>query len=296
MREMHFFKKAVQTEIPSLKEPEEATAQDLFCFLFGVGEWSQTCPLVYTSGQGGEKTIYLLFREFAFVGEDFWQIFGAYFYLINKRWKVDIFGTTFPVQETVWLTLEERDSCCYGVQNTISGKEPETIHSLCLQISGSSSEEMDILESLLRASDWRTGILASEWEYHDFFVKEKIENPWENSCFCYGIVLDDVSPSDYLNTLTFHQKTVLWEGFLRDGFDYKEFEWLYQAISEGILDNRIEWELALHTAMKELGYTIQVSEHEFELYDAESKRRYLNFDSRQYAQRALLKMLFPINI
>ncbi|EFE13237.1 hypothetical protein CLOM621_06391 [Clostridium sp. M62/1] len=48
--------------------------------------------------------------------------------------------------------------------------------------------------------------------------------------------------------------------------------------------------------MQDLGFAMQVSEHEFKLYDAQSERKYLNFNSRQYAQMALLKILFPINI
>ena len=52
----------------------------------------------------------------------------------------------------------------------------------------------------------------------------------------------------------------------------------------------------LYTAMQDLGFAMQVSEHEFKLYDAQSERKYLNFNSRQYAQMALLKILFPINI
>lgn len=105
-----------------------------------------------------------------------------------------------------------------------------------------------------------------------------------------------VSSDDYLHALNFTQKVTLWTGFLKDGFDYKEFEWLYQMISERTVENRIEWELALHAAMKNLKYTIQVSEHEFRLFDVQWKRRYLNFNSQQYAEMALLKILFPVNL
>lgn len=293
---MHSFKKTEQIEIPSQGERKETTAQDLFCFLTEICEWSRSCPLVYSSGQDNKGIIYLLFRDFAFSGYDFWQIFGPYFYLVNSRWKLDVFGTSYPSQETVWLTMEERDGHHYGVQNTVSGNETETIHSLCLRMECESSEQADMLERLFGSADWQKGIIVADWKYHDFFAKEKIENHWENSCFCYGRVYEDALPEDYLHALTFVQKTALWIGFLRDGFDYKEFEWLYRMILENAVENRIEWELALHMAMQELGYMIQVSEHEFELYNAWSERKYLNFDSRQYAQMSLLKILFPINM
>lgn len=294
MMEMHFFKKTNRMEIPFSEDKKDATARDLFEFLFAISEWAQTRPLVCRCGE--EKAVYLLFRDFAFSGDDFWQTFGSYFSFLNTRWKMDVFGTSYPSQETVWLTVEQQDNRCYGVQNTVSGKNAETVHSLCLSIKGGSSDSAEILEILLQSADWKRGILAADWKYHEFFIKEKIENHWENSCFCYGNVLEEVSSSDCLHALNFSQKVTLWTGFLTEGFDYKEFEWLYEMISERTVENRIEWELALYSAMRNLKYTIQVLEHEFELYDARWKRRYLNFNSGQYAEMAMLKILFPVNL
>ncbi len=182
------------------------------------------------------------------------------------------------------------------VQNTISGKTVDTIDSLCLRIDCNSVKLAHILQILFQSVDWRKGIIVTDWKYYNFFVEEKIEHHWENSCFCYGSVSNNTLPEDYVQALKFTQKVTLWIGFLRDGFDYKEFEWLYMLISENAVENRIEWELALHTAMHNLGYTIQVLQHEFELYDVQSQRKYFNFNSRQYAQMALLKILFPINV
>lgn len=296
MMGMHFFKRADQIEIPFLEEKKEVTAQNLFDLLFGISEWAQSCPMVYRRGQEDEKVIFLLFPDLAFTGEDFWQIFGPYFSIVNSRWKMDVFGTSYPSQETVWLTMEQQGECYYGVQNTVSGEKVETINSFCLRVDCGSSEQAEILEMLLRSADWRKGILVADWKYHAFFIKENIENHWENSCFCYGSVSEVVSYADYLHALDLTHKVTLWTGFLKYGFDHKEFEWLYKMISERTVENRIEWELALHSAMRDLNYTIQVSEHGFELYDDRWKGRYFNFNSRQYAEMALLKILFPVNL
>ncbi len=296
MMEMHFFKKTEQVKIPSPEKHKEVTVRDLFYFLYEISEWSQSCPLVCPSEQENKKVFYLLFRNFAFTGDAFWQIFGSQVCIMNSRWKLDVFGTSYPSQETVWLTLEEQDGCYYGVQNTISGKTVDTIDSLCLRIDCNSLKLAHILQILFQSVDWRKGIIVTDWKYYNFFVEEKIEHHWENSCFCYGSVGNNTLPEDYVQALKFTQKVTLWIGFLRDGFDYKEFEWLYMLISENAVENRIEWELALHTAMHNLGYTIQVLRHEFELYDVQSQRKYFNFNSRQYAQMALLKILFPINV
>lgn len=294
MMGIHSFKRAEQIEISSPGEKKTANAQDLFCFLAGICEWSESCPQVCSSGQDDKGVIYLLFRDFAFAGYDFWKIFGLYFCIVNSRWKLDVFGTAYPSQDTVWMTMEERNGRYYGVHNTVSGSDFETVHSLCLKIECSSSEQAYILAHLFESTDWRRGVIVADWKYHDFLSGENIPNHWENSCFCYGRVYEDVSADDYLHALNFRQKITLWTGFLKEEIDYKEFEWLYRMIVERAVENRIEWELALHTAMRNLGYTIRVSEKEFELYNTWSERKYLNFDSRQYAQRALLKILFPI--
>ena len=107
--------------------------------------------------------------------------------------------------------------------------------------------------------------------------------------------LEEMDLEDTLQTLTFQQKIILWTGFLKNGLDYAEFEWLYNAISKNVVSNRVEWELSLHTAMQNLKYTVQVSPNDFEMHDGHGCRRYFSFNSTSYAERAFLKILFPLN-
>ena len=101
--------------------------------------------------------------------------------------------------------------------------------------------------------------------------------------------------SDCVQALDFGQKKTLWSGFLRDRFDYAEFEWVYQLICQNRLNDRVEWELSLHAALQDQGYTVDFAESEFKLYNDQKRPCYFNFDSHQYAQRALLKIMFPLN-
>ena len=57
-----------------------------------------------------------------------------------------------------------------------------------------------------------------------------------------------------------------------------------------------EYLVLLHTAMENLKYSIQVSPHDFELYDGQGSRRYYSFNSTSYAERAFLKILFPLTM
>ena len=74
-----------------------------------------------------------------------------------------------------------------------------------------------------------------------------------------------------------------------------EFVWLAEEISEDTVSNRMEWELALREAMKQLKFRIINQENSFELFDDAGKRLYFGSDCRSAAERALMKILFPLN-
>lgn len=296
MMEMHSFLKAKQIEIPSPNYEESSPVKNLFEFLYQISEFIQTAPLTYRHEHTETDAVYVWFDDVAVAEDDFWQVFGEYLAILCKRWKIDIFGTAAFSQETVWLTLQEENYHIYAVQNTLSGHPVETIQSICFRIQCDSCEQSEILYTLIAAINWKSGTAALDWKYGSFLSEENFEIQTRNSCFYYGSVFDDAKYEDALQALSFRQKVILWTGFLKDGFDYAEFEWLYNAISKDIVPNRIEWELSLHTAMENLGYTIKVSPNDFELYDGNGCRRYFSFNSTSYSERAFLKILFPLNI
>ncbi len=296
MMEMHSFLTAKQMDIPSPDCEENISVRDLFEFLYQISEWIQTSPWAYRHGGVENSTVYVWFDDVAFAEDDFGQMFGEYLVLLRTRWKIDIFGTAGMSQETVWLTLQEENNHVYAVQKTLSGYPVDTIESLCLRIQCLSSEQSEILYALVAATNWKNGIVTLDWKYGSFLLEENLAMPTQNSCFCYGHICENIDPEDTLQVLTFQQKIILWTGFLKNGFDYTEFEWLYHTISKDVVPNRIEWELSLHTAMQNLKYTIQVSPNDFELYDGHGCRRYFSFNSTSYAERAFLKILFPLNI
>lgn len=296
MMEMHSFLTAKQMDIPSPDCEENISVRDLFEFLYQISEWIQTSPWAYRHGGVENSTVYVWFDDVAFAEDDFWQMFGEYLVLLRTRWKIDIFGTAGMSQETVWLTLQKENNHVYAVQKTLSGYPVDTIESLCLRIQCLSSEQSEILYALVAATNWKNGIVTLDWKYGSFLLEENLAMPTQNSCFCYGHICENIDPEDTLQVLTFQQKIILWTGFLKNGFDYTEFEWLYHTISKDVVPNRIEWELSLHTAMQNLKYTIQVSPNDFELYDGHGCRRYFSFNSTSYAERAFLKILFPLNI
>ena len=58
---------------------------------------------------------------------------------------------------------------------------------------------------------------------------------------------------DALEALSARQKEALWRGFLQDGTQPMEFQWLWDAYREGAVDSLLEWELTLQLTLEALG-------------------------------------------
>ena len=296
MEEMHYFKESQREEIPVPDFKDNITRKLLLQFLCDLCTWAQATPVTSVGIKKDAHSLYILFRNFAFSEQDFWQTFGGYLIALRPKWKIGIFGTELSSQETVALLLDQQNGKFYAVQKTISGRYADSIRSLCLRIECTDAEDAAMVNLLCQHMDWQSGILVADWDLREAFKQEHI--PWlhQSTCYCYGNLSEDQEQQDYLDVLSFPQKVGLWLQFLENIFDYEEFAWLYDRISAQELNGRIEWELAVYAALNQLEYALKISKSEFELYDGSGERRYFSFNSEQNAQRVLLKLLFPLNV
>lgn len=155
---------------------------------------------------------------------------------------------------------------------------------------------LEFLYALCRGLDWQSGVLAADWGLRGLLEAEQIPPLYPDSCYCYGDVSGAPSGEKCLEALDFARRKGLWLEFLDRGFDFAEFAWLYDGIARRALRSRTQWELALYAALRQLRYTLKISGSAFALYDGNGARRYFGFNSDQNAQRALLKLLFPLNL
>lgn len=296
MEEMHYFKESQREEIPVPDFKDNITRKLLLQFLCNLCTWAQATPVTSVGIKKDAHSLYILFRNFAFSEQDFWQTFGGYLIALRPKWKIGIFGTELSSQETVALLLDQQNWKFYAVQKTISGRYADSIRSLCLRIECANTEDAAMVNLLCQHMDWQSGILVADWDLREAFEREYI--PWlhQSTCYCYGNLSEDQEQQDYLDVLSFPQKVGLWLQFLENRFDYEEFAWLYDRISAQELNDRIEWELAVYAALNQLEYALKISKSEFELYDGSGERRYFSFNSEQNAQRVFLKLLFPLNV
>ena len=296
MEEMHYFKESQREEIPVPDFKDNITRKLLLQFLCDLCTWAQATPVTSVGIKKDAHSLYILFRNFAFSEQDFWQTFGGYLIALRPKWKIGIFGTELSSQETAALLLDQQNGKFYAVQKTISGRYADSIRSLCLRIECANTEDAAMVNLLCQHMDWQSGILVADWDLREAFKQEHI--PWlhQSTCYCYGNLSEDQEQQDYLDVLSFPQKVGLWLQFLENRFDYEEFAWLYDRISAQELNDRIEWELAVYAALNQLEYALKISKSEFELYDGSGERRYFSFNSEQNAQRVFLKLLFPLNV
>lgn len=293
MKHMHDFKTAQSEKCTFVDDQPEATVGSLLAFLCRLREWAQTDPYIQMILED-DDCLYLLYRDISFTEQDYWQNFRDDLSLLHKEWTICAFSADLYSQESVELILTKKEAQYYCEENTVSGNYAETLRSLCLQIKGKMQEQTKRVYTLCQHMDWKQGVLIVPWKQRSLLEEEKI--PWldVNTGYCYSVFSEEETEMQCLDALCFVQKVKLWTDFFRDGLDYIEFAWLYDRMMHQSLYSRVEWEMSLYTALKQLSYNLKISDHTFELYNGQGQRLYFSFDNRHMAQRAFLKLLFPL--
>lgn len=276
---------------------EVAPAWELFSLLDGLHLWLEgAAPTIQRTVQHQAVSVYLLYRDVGCLPDDLCGLFGRSMAQISHTWPLSAFGTA-ENQETVRLTAQAEAGGVLMLQQNLSGRPARVMQTLCLQVDCADHDTAALLVRLLTATDWDSGVTAlSSWQDADYLTgQELLLPPACQGHFCYASVRPEVRPRDQLAALDFGQKILLWTAFLKDGFAPAEFSWMSDAIAEGVLDRRLEWELALWEALDQLGFQMVNGEKTFTLFDSEGHRVYFGADGGNAAQRAFLKILFPLN-
>ena len=296
---LHHYQTVSKRWIPCVGQTEGQSPElELLTLLYSINLWLEAAPAVYSSAEG--KTVYILYEDTAFLIDDFLESFSPSLAVIGHSWPICVFGTASN-QETVRLSAEllpsetKQNPVIEVVQQSISGQETDSLQTLCLQIDCTDHETAVKIYQLCICMNWRTNIAVMDWSTVDSSWRQMLEDLNVRSFFCYISVDSHIAPGDCLRSLSFSQKLVLWKAFLKKKLEPAEFEWLAEEISEDAVSNRMEWELALREAMKQLQFRIINQESSFELFDDAGKRLYFGADCRSAAERVLMKILFPLN-
>lgn len=291
---LHPYQEASNRHIPLDRAAEERIpGRELLSLLCGVNSWLGKTPSIQSSLQG--KTVYVLYKNVAFLIDDFWESFGLTMADVQETWPICVFGTA-QNQETIRLVSEKKADSVQLVQQSLSGKSTDLLVTLCFQIDCTDIQTAEKLIRLLTGINWQTNIAAMEWKDGDFLQEQGLVLDLNcRGLFCYAGIDTEITASDCLLSLNFVQKISLWTAFLKEGFEPVEFEWMADEISEDSISDRLEWKLSLRETMDQLHFHVVNQENSFALFDGMGKRLYFGADCRQSAERALIKILFPLN-
>lgn len=291
---LHTFQQACVRSIPySGVHEEPAPGRELLTMICDANSWFGSTPNIYSSIE--EKTVYILYRGVVFPVTDFWDAFALPMAIIGRSWPISAFGTA-ENHETVRLFAQLKEHSVELLEQSISGKGSDTLHTLCLQVDCPDSETAQKLYRVFTAVNWRIDIAAADWRDADFLQEQKLMLKSVNrGMFCYACLDPEASTDECLLSLSFGQKISLWLAFLKERLEPLEFEWLSEKIAKKKLDSRMEWELALREAISQLDFRLVNMEKSFELFDNTGKKLYFSVDCQRPAERSLLKILFPLN-
>ena len=100
---------------------------------------------------------------------------------------------------------------------------------------------------------------------------------------------------DALEALSARQKEALWRGFLQDGTQPMEFQWLWDAYREGAVDSLLEWELTLQLTLEALGFAVVNGAGRFTVTGPDGSARSFDLIRGGPAEKLFLKILFPLD-
>ena len=115
------------------------------------------------------------------------------------------------------------------------------------------------------------------------------------SRYAYLAWEEDAGVLDALEALSARQKEALWRGFLQDGTQPMEFQWLWDAYREGAVDSLLEWELTLQLTLEALGFAVVNGAGRFTVTGPDGSARSFDLICGGPAEKLFLKILFPLD-
>ena len=120
--------------------------------------------------------------------------------------------------------------------------------------------------------------------------------PTEGRLFAYFSWDSEPQTECFLSALSANHKLLLWQVFLEDHQQPREFDWLWETYYAEGAHYLLEWELALRTVMEKLQFQVERSENSYRLLDFTGRERCFDFIKGGAAEKVFLKLLFPVDL
>ena len=185
-------------------------------------------PTVLYLPEGTAMT--LLFRDVAYQQRDIIDCVGGLAAQVDKQLPLRFYGTT-DSRETAELTIqvdEQNSGKAVARVRSVSGRPIGQMSSLGVHLDLPDSQHMEHLAAVASAMTLNSPMVGVVSRKHEQFVKDcGLLVPTEGSSFTYFSWSPEISPSQCLYALHAGHKMQLWQSFLADRQQPKEFDWLW---------------------------------------------------------------------
>lgn len=253
-------------------------------------------PTVLYLPEGTAMT--LLFRDVVYQPRDITDCAGVISAQVNQTLPLRFYGTT-DSRETAELTIQmdERNSGEAVVRvRSVSGRRIDQMNGLGVHLEMPDSQYMEHLAAVAGAMTLDSPMVGVVSRKHEGFVNDcGLLVPIEGSAFTYFSWSPEISSSQCLYALHAEHKMQLWQSFLADGQQPKEFDWLWNHYYFESNNYLLEWELALQMVLEKLRFQVERTENSYRVLDASGRERRFDFTRGGCAERLFLKLLFPVD-
>lgn len=276
---------------------EAGDRSPLTCFLELVGAlnslFSGTPKLLSPPG-GTAATV--LYRNVVYLPRDIIDSVGRLAAQVSREFPISFIGTT-DARETAEMTVRPQDGKTALLQlRSLSGRPVGQMYGLGVHLKLPGEQPLAYLADVIAALPSDGPLTGAVSKKHERALRSGgLLVPVEGTFFAYFSWEPEADRGQLLYALSAEHKLLLWEAFLEDGVQPREFDWLWEIYYTEKASYLLEWDLALRMVLEKLRFHVERGERSYRLIDASGQERRFDFIRGGPAEKVFLKLLFPVD-
>ena len=247
-------------------------------------------------GLPGEACITMLYRDVVYLPRDIIDSVGRLAAQVSRELPISFVGTT-DARETAEITERPQDGKTALLQLwSLSGRPVGQMYGLGVHLNLPGEQSLAYLSDMIAAMPPDGPLIGAVSQKYERFLRDgRLLVPVEGTFFAYFSWEPEADWRQLLYTLEAEHKLLLWEAFLEDGVQPKEFDWLWEIYYTEKAGYLLEWELALRMVLEKLCFHVERGERSYQLIDGSGQARRFDFIQGGPAEKVFLKLLFPVD-
>nr|WP_325297402.1 hypothetical protein [uncultured Dysosmobacter sp.] len=247
-------------------------------------------------GLPGGNCVTVLYRDVVYLPRDIIDSVGPLAAQVSQELPIRFIGTT-DARETAEMTVRPQDGKTVLLQlRSPSGRPVDRLYGLGVHLNVPGEHSLAYLADVIAAMPPDGPLIGAVPKKHERFLRSGgLLVPVEGAFFAYFSWEPETDRRQLLYTLAAAHKLLLWEAFLEDGVQPREFDWLWEIYYTEKASYLLEWELALRMVLEKLCFHVERGERSYRLADGSGRERRFDFIQGGPAEKVFLKLLFPVD-